>query len=395
MPTVTPERPRSGRNVWFYMDQLEVGGVERILLNLTTCLIREGWEPTLVLNQARGELLQTIPRGLAVIDLQASRFASAVPRLATQLRQGRPAILISQRGYLNAIAALAHLAAGRPGRLVLMEHSLVSRVLRESRMPTRPVDRLIRWLGPAIYRFADAIVGVSQGVAADLERTMHLPSGSARVLYNPAIPDPADLRQRVESPISPPWPEDGKPLIVTVGRLSPEKGYDLLLEAFQQLLGRLDARLAIIGNGPEQAELERRIRAGGLEDRVHLLGYQSNPYAWLHRADTFVLSSVIESFPTVILEAMAVGTPVVAFDCPEGPREIIRPDHEGLLVPPRDPEALAQSLYRVLVDRRLAQSLAEAGHRRAECFTFERTFQAYEQFFEELLTGPTMQRRTP
>lgn len=382
-------RPRSGRTIWFYMDQLDVGGVERILVNLSTCLLRAGWEPTLVLNRARGKLLEALPPGLSVVELGVESFASAVPALTRRLREGRPAVLVSQRGYLNAIAALAHLASGRASRLVLMEHSLVSRALKESRMPSRPIDRLLSLLGPAFYRLADAVVGVSLGVAADLERTMRLPRGSVRVLYNPAIPDAEDLERSLAAPLQIPWPEDGKPLLVTVGRLSPEKGYDLLLEAFMRLRARLDARLAIIGTGPEEAELKRQIVERGLEQSVFMVGYQANPYAWLRKADVFVLSSVIESFPTVILEAMAAGTPAVAFDCPEGPREIITPGSDGLLVPPRDPAALAQSLLQVLEDSKLARALSEGGRRRAEAFTFTQTFRAYERFFQGLLASPS------
>ncbi len=381
--------PSAGRTIWFYLDQLEVGGVERILINLLTCFLREGWEPSLVLNRAQGVMLEAVPPGVPIHDLHVGSFRAAVPALARELREHRPAILVSQRGYLNTLAAIAHMAAGRPGRLVLMEHSLISR------MPMRPMDRVLGGLGSVIYRLADAVVGVSRGVAADLERTMHLPAGRVGVLYNPAIPEPAEVARSLAVPVERPWPEDGKPLIVTVGRLSPEKGYAMLLEAFGRVRERLDARLAIIGTGPEQAHLERLIATHALQDHVFMLGYQANPYAWLRGADAFVLSSLIESFPTVILEAMAAGVPVVAFDCPEGPREIITPEKDGLLVPPQDPSALAQGLCRVLTDGELSRTLAEGGRERARAFTYEATFHEYARFFGGLLPDPTSPAKRP
>jgi glycosyltransferase involved in cell wall biosynthesis len=374
--------PPAGRTIWFYLDQLEVGGVERILINLLTCFLHEGWEPALVLNRAQGVMLEAVPPGVPIHDLQVGSFSGAVPALARMLREHRPAILVSQRGYLNAIAAIAHLVSGRPGRLVLMEHSLISR------MPSRPMDRALGLIGPAIYRQADAVIGVSRGVARDLEKTMRLPSGSVKVLYNPAIPCSDDVARSMAAPIERPWPQDGKPLIVTVGRLSPEKGYAMLIEAFARVREHLDTRLAIIGTGPEQATLERLISAHGLDGHVYLLGYQSNPYAWLRDANAFVLSSLIESFPTVLLEAMAAGVPVVAFDCPEGPREILTPERDGLLVPPQEPEALAQGLCRVLTDAKLARSLIQGGRDRARAFTFESTFQEYVRFFGGLIQSP-------
>lgn len=383
----------SPRTVWFYLDQLEVGGPERILVNLLGGLLRaSSWKPVLVLNQVRGVLLDAVPAEVPILDLGARTFRGALGALARSLRETPPQVLVSQRGYLNAIAVLAHTVSASSSRLVLMDHTLPSRGLSERRMPSRPIDHALNLIAPLLYRRAHVVAGISRGVASELERTLLMPRGRVQVIYNPAVPEAPDLAERMAAPLVLPWPDDGVPLVVTVGRLSPEKGFDMLLEAFARLRAQQRARLAIIGEGAEYQALASLAEARGLRDSVHFAGYQANPYPWLRRASAFALSSVIESFPTVLLEAMAAGVPVVAFDCPEGPREILTSEASGLLVPPRDPVALAEGLRRVLSDPALAARLTEGGRRRAQDFTFDRAVMAYDRLFTSLVSEPSALR---
>lgn len=379
MPQAAFSDPRS---VAFYLDQLEMGGVERIVLNLLRALQAAGWSPSLVLNRKEGRMLPDVPAGVPVHDLQVRGFGQGVRALAAFLRAERPAVLISQRAYLNALATLAHCLSGRRSKLVLAEHTLVHYEWHDSRIHKRPADRVTRYVLPHLYRLADASVAVSQGVANDLARFYGLPRHGVQVLYNPIVP--GDVAARAAEPVTPPWPADGRPVILAVGRLSVDKGYDLLLRAMPHVLARREARLAFVGNGPEAERLQQLTSELGLTEHVHFLGFQPNPYAWLARSSVFVMSSLIETFPTVIVEAMAVRCPVVSFDCPEGPREIITPDVDGLLVPTEDPEALAAAICRVLADPELADRLRAAGAQRAQDFTFERTIGAYERLFASL-----------
>lgn len=380
---------RDPRSIAFYLDRLELGGVERIVVNLIKGLQAEGWSPSLVLNQKSGRLLAEIPTGVPVHDLGVAGFGQAIRALAAFLANERPAVLLSQRAYLNAIATLANGLTGRRSKLVLAEHTLLYHEWHDGRIPRRPADHVIRRLMPVLYRFADAWVGVSQGVATDLARFYGLPRHGVQVLYNPIVP--ANVQSLAAEPVSPPWPDERRPLIVAVGRFTVDKGYDLLVRAMPHVRERMDAHLAFVGDGPEADSLRRLTRQLDLEAHVHFLGFQSNPYAWLARADVFAMPSLIETFPTVIVEAMAVRCPVVSFDCPEGPREIITPDVDGLLVPPEDPAALAAALCRVISEPALADRLREAGHRRAQDFTFQRTIGAYERLFASLSYPATLE----
>lgn len=381
----TPESSRK-RSLLFYLDCLEVGGVERIVLNLLQGLTDRGWDVQLVLNEGKGALLEAVPAGVPIHVLGVNHFPQAVLALARFIRMHRPEIVLSQRSYLNAIAVLATRWSGHRARLVLADHTLLSVEYGCPPAPIRPIDHVLRWIYPFLYRAADVSVAVSEGVARDLGRYFWLPQRRIRVLYNPIVP--GNLDALAAEPVEPPWPEDGKPLILAIGRLHADKAYDRLLRAFALVRSQQDARLAFIGTGHLQPDLEALACELGVREHVFFLGYRSNPFAWLRHAAVLALSSLAETFPTVLIEAMAVSVPVVSFDCPDGPREIVTDGYDGLLVPRADHGALAQGILRILGDRALAARLVANGRRRALDFTFPRTVRAYEALFGSLLGQP-------
>jgi len=146
-----------------------------------------------------------------------------------------------------------------------------------------------------------------------------------------------------------------------------------------------DAVLWILGEGPDRPALEQQIADLSLGDSVRLLGFRDNPYSYMASADLFVLSSIFEGFGNVVAEALACGTAVVATDCPYGPSEIITDGVSGLLVPPRDPAALAEAIVRVLTDPELRSALAQEGKRRSRDFTAETISGQYAKVFEDVL----------
>jgi glycosyltransferase involved in cell wall biosynthesis len=172
-------------------------------------------------------------------------------------------------------------------------------------------------------------------------------------------------------------------LILAAGRLDPQKGFTHLVEAFGQLRGVGDDwGLVILGDGPERAALESRVRALGLERRVFLPGLAGNMHDWYKRAWLFVLTSLYEGFPNTLLEAMAAGVPVVSFDCDAGPREIIRHGVDGVFVPGGDETALAKSMGALMNDERLRAEMA--GHAIAvrERFSKERVLALWDEAFK-------------
>nr|WP_281069975.1 glycosyltransferase family 4 protein [Pelomicrobium methylotrophicum] len=175
--------------------------------------------------------------------------------------------------------------------------------------------------------------------------------------------------------------------LLAVGRLDQEKGFDLLLRAFAASeFARAGARLVILGEGPERRALETLAQELSIAERILLPGVVRDPETWMARCTAFVLPSRYEGFPNVLLEAMAMGCPVIAADCDSGPREIIKHGENGLLVPPEDVDALAQALDRLWRDAALRARLGAAAVEVRERFSKERVLALWEQMIEEVLT---------
>lgn len=173
------------------------------------------------------------------------------------------------------------------------------------------------------------------------------------------------------------------PQIVAMGRLSAQKGFDLLLEAFSSIApAHPDWNLTIVGEGPERKPLEDLVQQRDLTNRVDLCGWRDDPSRLLSDSQVFVLSSRYEGFPNALLEAMACGVVPVAFDCESGPREIIRHNIDGLLVPAEDVDRLAQALASVLSDAGRRQQLATAAQEVNERFSVEAFFRRWNELLD-------------
>ncbi len=199
------------------------------------------------------------------------------------------------------------------------------------------------------YPWADEIVTVSNGVADDFASITGLRRERIQVIYNPVVTP--EILEKAEEPLNHPWFTPGEPpVILSVGRLAKQKDYPTLIRAFALVHRECPARLMILGEGEERPKLEALIQELGLDDDVSLPGFVDNPYAYMSRAAVFVLSSAWEGFGNVLVEAMAVGTPVVATDCPSGPAEILGGGKWGKLVPVGDIEKIAKAIIETLED---------------------------------------------
>jgi glycosyltransferase involved in cell wall biosynthesis len=230
------------------------------------------------------------------------------------------------------------------------------------------VWRLLRRL---TYRGADYLVSVSKGVDAGFR---WLPADRRQVIYNP-IDVTVD---RVGSAVLPDGLSEGR-FVAAMGRLTHEKGFDLLVDAFAKVNKRCsDWALAILGDGPERAGLEDRIRNLGLSNSVFLLGLRKDPFPYLRAAGLFALSSRREGFGNVLAEAMACGLPGVSFDCPSGPTEIVTHGEDGVLVPPGSVEQLAQAMIVMIEDPERRHRMARQAQESARRFHLDRIVQEWE-----------------
>ncbi|WKT82986.1 MULTISPECIES: glycosyltransferase [unclassified Thermosynechococcus] len=315
------------------------------MVTLANGFAARGYAVDLVLASAVGPYLKDVAPAVRVVDLRAGRVIKALWPLVRYLRRERPHAMLSAMNHANVVAILARRLAAARTRLVVSERTTISvEVARARGLAARAVYALV----PRLYPKADGIVAVSRDAARDLERFARLPSGTVRAIYNPF--DLERIAQLAQEPVPHPWLQPGQvPVVVAIGRLTEEKNFTALLQAFAQLRARKEARLLILGEGELREELEQLSHALGLgPDALQMPGFVANPFAYLARAALFVLSSRWEGLPGVLIEAMACGTPVVSTDCPSGPREILEDGRWGRLVPVGDVAALARAMEEVL-----------------------------------------------
>jgi glycosyltransferase involved in cell wall biosynthesis len=306
-------------------------------MNLGRALVQAGHPVDLVVADVRGKLTNQIPDGVRLVDLHCSRVITSLVPLAGYLRKERPLAVISFMDHANIVALLARMMGNRATRVVATVHNTLSVATASS---NNRRSKLLPALIRLVYPLADRMVAVSQGAADDLMRITGLTG--VEVIYNPVI-TPDLLAARQAAPPHP-WLEEGQPpVILGVGRLTPQKDFPTLVRAFALVRRQRPARLIIIGEG-DTSELEGLARQLGVGSDVLLAGYQPGVPAFMARAAVFVLSSAWEGLPTVLIEALALSRNIVSTDCPSGPREILQDGRLGRLVPMRDPEKLSEAI---------------------------------------------------
>jgi glycosyltransferase involved in cell wall biosynthesis len=333
-----------------FIPSLSGGGAERVVINLCTCFPRDEVEPVLIAGSLTGPFVDRIPVDVEVVDLKRAKIRHTIGPLRDYIRQANLDLLISHLSHAN----IATLWAMRKLRklnqkqdLGLPEIAVVEHMTMSAYRGLKWRDRFIRPLARRLYKSADQVVAVSNAAARDLEQQLRLPPSSVTTIYNPVVS--AHIHNSRQEPLQHPFVEQhSEPLILAVGRLSAQKDYPTLIQAFAQLQSAAPSRLAILGDGEERASIESLIAKLGLENRVCLVGFTENPYQWMQRADLYVLSSRWEALPTVLIEAMACGCNVVSTDCPSGPAEILGERFAQRLTPCGDPSALATAIKQAL-----------------------------------------------
>lgn len=326
--------------VALFLPSLAGGGGERVVLNLASGFAAQGLRTDLILASATGPYLTSVPASVRIVDLGAARVLYALPRLTRYLRRERPVALIAALNHANVVAMLAARASRVHTPTIISIHNTLSSELLDTRLARM---RLLPQMYYALRHWPQAIVAVSEGVADDFSARTGIARNCIDVIQNPVITP--QLHAAIRAPAPHPWFDSADPPIVLgIGRLTAQKNFSRLIDAFAIVRRRRPARLVILGDGPERELLEAKVRELGLGESVLLPGFVANPYACIARSRVFVLSSDYEGLPTVLIESLAIGTPVVATDCPSGPREILRNGELGRLVPLGDVDALAEAI---------------------------------------------------
>jgi glycosyltransferase involved in cell wall biosynthesis len=315
-------------------------GVDRVLRNLVPAIAGLGLRVDVLGVEGHGPSFEILPEGVRHLPLGSAHVATAIPGLLRYLRRERPTALLADKDRVNRAALLARWLARVPTRVGVRLGTTVSvNLASRGAFERRVQSASMRWLYPA----ADAILVPSTGAAEDLAVHAHLPRNRISVVPSPIV-TPRMLALAAEAPAHPWFSDGGPPVILGVGELSERKDFATLVSAFARLRGRRPCRLVILGEGRRRGELEELAARLGVAADVALPGFVANPYPCMAHAAVFALASRWEGMPVVLIEALALGTPSVACDCPSGPREVLAGGAVGALVPVGDDAALADAL---------------------------------------------------
>jgi glycosyltransferase involved in cell wall biosynthesis len=318
--------------VAFSVPNLRNGGAERAMTTLASECAELGWDVDLVLLEDRNaDYADEVSPRVRVVNLHQQHVRTSVPALMRYLRQQHPAALFSTLSHMNcAVAVAARIACVRT-RLVLREADTMSEY-----------SNFMRFLISNLYRGADSTVAVSEDVKKDLVLKARLPADRICVIRNPV--DVNRVRQLACAELQIKFLADEAPLIVSAGRLEPQKDFGTLLRAFASVRSHRRCHLAILGRGSQLLRLQQYANDLDITESVVFAGYVENPYAWMARCKVLVLSSVHEGCPNVLLEGLACGCSVVATDAPGDARFLLRGGTLGRLVPVGDWHEMAQAI---------------------------------------------------
>ncbi|PZO56373.1 MAG: glycosyl transferase [Phormidesmis priestleyi] len=325
-----------------YLRLLSGGGAERMMVNLMQGFVELGLSVDLVLNKADGPYLDLIPPQVRIIDLQSPRMIQGLPKLVSYLKREKPVAMLTTLHYNIEIAIVAKLLARANTRLLVREANTLSNQSKYCKTD-RWSGRLAKWL----YPLADEVLAVSHGVAEDLSKVTGISTDRIKVVYNPVITP--SLLENSNIAIDHPWLlYKDVPVVLGVGRLSEQKDFSTLIRAVSQVRQQRPVRLLILGTGPDRELLRMLASDLGIKADVEFLGFVKNPYAYMKQSDVFVLSSKWEGLPNVLIETMAVGTPVISTRCPSGAVEILADGKYGDLVEIGDAQEMAKAILAVL-----------------------------------------------
>jgi len=344
------------QNIALFLPSLLGGGAERVIVTLANGIADKGIKVDLILANAEGPYLSEVSSKIRVVDLKTKRVLFSLFSLVKYLKQEHPTVLLSSLEHANIIALWAKWLSGEKTKCVIRIPNTTS---IDAQYSNNLIGKFLPWFLKLFYWLADSIVVVSKYSAQDLITFLGIPPSKVCVIYNPVINDELFRKSVIE--LHHPWFNDGTiPVILGVGRLSRQKDFPTLIRAFALLRKNRFVRLMILGEGEDRKYLEGLISELGIQEDVSLPGFVENPFPYIRRASVFALSSRWEGLPNALIQALALGTPSVATDCPGGVAEILEGNKLGVLVPVGDERKIADALRISIDSKRLSVDIGIA-----------------------------------
>lgn len=377
------------KKIMFVISTLGGGGAERVASNLLSELSRKDLRLMLVLfNNSFEENIYDLPNTVKVrhigikplgnIIYAGAKFVYIITRLAKIIRDEKPDSILCFMDYANIIGILSNIIAGSKARIIISVHTSPS--LHFRRYARDFFSRIVAVLMKLLYNSAASVIAVSEWIGNDLVDNFNIDRAKVVTIYNPV--DLKNIERLAAQELDHPWYSEDIPVIITAGRLSKEKGMEHLLKAFTIARKKCMLRLVILGAGAEERALRNLSRSLGIDEDVAFLGFMNNPYQYMKRSALYVLPSLYEGFPNVIVEAMACGLPVISTMYNPGSNEIIVHEKNGLLVPVADEMALADAILRLLNNPEERERYVCEARKKVKDYALEKIAEQYVKVFQ-------------
>jgi len=349
------------------------GGKGRVLLNLLNAFEKKDFRVHLLLNRVSGPFTESLNPGIRIIHLENTGNLSSIPFYLSYILKWKPDIILTNVVRHTALAIRVRNITREKTKIFPIIHNTYGEAFKKlsDKKKQARLKKIIKY-----YPLCDKIIAISDGVKDDFCSLTGMPSDSVKRIYNPVVSE--ELIDLAVLPVEHPWFQPKEPpVILGAGRLEKAKNFPLLIDAFEIARRMVRCRLFIIGEGSEFQFLSSRIRKSAFYEDISLAGYKENPFPYMNRATVFTLSSLWEGLPTVLIEAMAMGTPVISTDCPSGPREILNGNEYGTLVPMNDAEKLSDAILEAFQYPIASATLK----RRAAIFSYQASTEEYLKLF--------------
>ena len=371
------------------MTNLDDLGVQRVVINLYNHFDRNTIDPRLVLWRNSGKVAHFLKTENPVTEtdegLRRPRLVLRLFRYWRIIAKLKPDVILSFVPVTNVSMALIRCVVPRSIPVVMCEHAFISRAFSSGEYfgAFKPLYRVL--MRPMYNGVAARLIMTADAGKRDAVDNWHIRAGKIEIIRNPQ--DILDLKRRAAEACDHEWLADKKlPVLIGAGRLTRQKGFDKLIAAFTRVCERRDARLLILGRGELEGELRGFASKSGVADKVQFLGFQANHLKYIRGADLFVLSSLWEAMPMIVAETMAVGTPIVSFDCPSGPREMLDGGDCGFLVPDQDVGGLAEAILYALGHAAESKKKAEKALKKVEQFDVDVVAKRYESVLRSVVS---------
>jgi len=367
------------KTVLFFIYKMGAGGAARTLLNIINNLDRDTFKPVLVTLDFNSDYESNVKEDVVFIKINKKRLRQAIFPLGKLIRDVKADIVFSTIPVYNTVAILGNMFSFTRAINIIREADNLG--------GTFVKDQKLKIFGK-IYKKARQVISLSEGVKENLIKRYHVKADDIKVIYNPVDLDHIK-KQTQEGTIEPSHRylfNGNEKVIITAGRLVKQKDHHTLLKAFAEVQKTMPCKLLILGEGPLQDTLSQYAEQLHINDHVHFIGFQNNPYIYMKKADLFVLTSIHEGFSHVVAEALATGVPVVSTDCKSGPREVLDNGKYGQLCTVGDSSDIARHMLEVLAyDEEKRKQVIQAGYERANDFNAKRIVKEYEKTFLEAL----------